>query len=76
MKRFNWPSTPIMEQIPRPPQPQLHPNSFVLLPVGALAGVSLEQWLCQQWLYLQAFQQAQAVARPSLPERDLLAVWN
>jgi hypothetical protein len=34
----------------------------------------LAQW--QQGLYRWAFEQAQAAARPSLPERDLLAVWN
>jgi hypothetical protein len=32
------------------------------------------RWI--QNLYRQAFEQAQAVARPSLPERDLLGVWN
>jgi hypothetical protein len=32
------------------------------------------QW--QQGLYEYALAQAQAVVRPSLPERDLLAVWN
>jgi hypothetical protein len=41
-----------------------------------LSGQELEQWLCQQWVYQQAFEAAQAVARPSLPERDLLGVWN
>ena len=33
-------------------------------------------WLWQQALYQWAFEQAQQVVRPSLPERDLLAVWN
>jgi hypothetical protein len=32
--------------------------------------------MCQSLLYQVAFAQAQEVARPSLPERDLLAVWN
>jgi hypothetical protein len=32
------------------------------------------QW--QQRVYQLAFEQAQAVVRPSLPERDLLGVWN
>jgi hypothetical protein len=35
-----------------------------------------EQWLWQQWVYHTAFTEAQAVVRPSLPERNLLAVWN
>jgi hypothetical protein len=30
----------------------------------------------QQQLYRLALEQAQAVARPSLVERDLLGVWN
>jgi hypothetical protein len=32
--------------------------------------------LWQQALYQRALAEAQAVVRPSLPERDLLAVWN
>jgi hypothetical protein len=46
----------------------------MLCPVGF--GLSPEQKLCQQWLYLQAFQEAQRVAQPSILERDLLGVWN
>jgi hypothetical protein len=30
----------------------------------------------QQQIYQLAFQEAQAVARPSILERDLLGVWN
>ena len=36
----------------------------------------LDQWLWQQTVYQQAFEQALAVVRPSLVERDLLGVWN
>ncbi len=57
--------------LPPAPAPAPAPGAFVLCPVG-LAGFAL--W--QQALYQWAFAQAQAVARPSLPERDLLAVWN
>jgi hypothetical protein len=32
--------------------------------------------LWQQDLYRRALEEAQAVVRPSLPERDLLGVWN
>jgi hypothetical protein len=39
-------------------------------------GIGAFQWLMLQQLYQAAFAQAQAVARPSLLERDLLAVWN
>ncbi len=65
-----------LDQLPRPPAAPPAPAGFVLCPVGAFACVSLDQWLCQQWVYLRAFEQAQAVVRPSLLERDLLAVWN
>ena len=30
----------------------------------------------QQYLYQLALEQAEAVVRPSLPERDLLGYWN
>ena len=37
-------------------------------------GESLETW--QLEVYCRAFEMAQAVVRPSLPERDLAGVWN
>jgi hypothetical protein len=62
--------------MPEPPQPEVRPDSFILCPFGTFPGATPEQCLWQQWLYLRAFEQARAVVRPSLPERDLLAVWN
>jgi hypothetical protein len=59
---------------PRPPQSGVSSEAFVLLPVPA--GLSAEQRAWQQWVYQKAFEEAQAVARPSILERDLLAVWN
>jgi hypothetical protein len=57
-------------RLPRPPLPEISPLGFLLCPMtGAL-------WLGQQLLYRCAFEQALAVVRPSLPERDLVAVWN
>lgn len=50
--------------------------SFVLVPLAWLPHVTPEQLVMQQWIYQRAFEQAQAIARPSLPERDLLGVWN
>ena len=64
-------------RLPQPPAPTPAPGAFLLVPVQALApGLTLEQMLWQRWLYQQALEQAQAAVRPSLPERDLLGVWN
>ncbi len=63
-------------RLPQPPQATPAPGSFMLFPLTVLPGILLEQALLQQWIYQQALAQAQAVARPSLPERDLLGVWN
>jgi hypothetical protein len=63
-------------RLPRPPAPGITPEAFMICPLTQFPGQSPEQWQWQQWLYQQAFEQAQAVARPSLLERDLLGVWN
>ena len=59
---------------PRPVAPAA--AAFVLYPVAALPPVSRDHAAWQRALYEWAFAEAQAVVRPSLPERDLLAVWN
>lgn len=56
---------------PRPAEPVIHAAAFWLVRVPATPAV-----LTMQQLYLQAYEQAKAVCRPSLPERDLLACWN
>ena len=56
-------------RLPLPPAAPITPTGFVLCPQAALNPA-------QQWLYQRAFELAQAVVRPSLPERDLLGVWN
>jgi hypothetical protein len=58
--------TPIA--LPRP-NTTIQPQSFLACPMGAMSPV-------QQWLYQKAFEEAQAVVRPSILERDLLGVWN
>ena len=63
-------------QLPTPPAPEPIPGTFALFPVALFPAATVEQLLFRQWLYLRAFEEAQAVARPSLPERDLLAYWN
>lgn len=55
--------------LPRPPQASVAPQAFLFCPALGLSPV-------QQWLYQKAFEEAQAVTRPSIVERDLLAVWN
>ena len=61
-----------------PAQPVVDPSpsatAFLLCPLMGLPLAA--QCPCQQSLYAWALAQAQAVVRPSLPERDLLGVWN
>ncbi len=61
----------------RLPHPQAQPisrSAFCACPASLrMRGLALA-W--QQRLYQIAYQEAQAVVRPSLPERDLLGVWN
>jgi hypothetical protein len=61
---------------PRPQPEQPGPGAFVLVPMNCLPPTNPAQWLWQQSVYQWAREQAEAVVRPSLPERDLLAVWN
>lgn len=58
------------------PTPTFTPAAFVLCPFASLPGMTPELASWQQALYQQAFAEAQAVVAPSLPERDLLGVWN
>jgi hypothetical protein len=60
-------------RLPQPPAPPPAPGAFLLFPPGCLPS-PWAPW--QQALYQWAFAQAQAVVTPSLPERDLLGVWN
>jgi hypothetical protein len=59
--------------LPRPAAPEPSFSAFMLCCVPC---ASAAQGLWVQELYRWAFAEAQAVVRPSLPERDLLAVWN
>jgi hypothetical protein len=52
------------------------PAAFVWIPAPVPCGTPMELVLLHLWIYHLAFVQAQAVARPSWVERDLLAVWN
>jgi hypothetical protein len=44
--------------------------------MALVTGVPAVALSWRQHVYQLAFEQAQAVVRPSLPERDLLGVWN
>ena len=65
-----------LNPLPRLAAPAASPSSFMICPVLCAHPVALEQFLWQQWLYQCAYAEAQAVVRPSLPERDLAGVWN
>jgi hypothetical protein len=65
----------ISYHLPQPLDPPLEPAGFLLMPL-AIVPVTLEQLQVQLWLYRAALEEARAVARPSLPERDLLGIWN
>jgi hypothetical protein len=76
MSRQHLPGEGDAIQLPKPPLPDVAADAFMPCPFGASPTADPVQWLCQQALYQWAMQQAQAVARPSLPERDLAGVWN
>jgi hypothetical protein len=63
-------------RIPQPSAPALTPGGFMVCPLALVQGQPPAQQSWQSALYQLAFEQAQAALHPSLPERDLLAVWN
>jgi len=63
-------------QTPEPPTANQASNSFVAVPWALWCGTPGEPAFQQLCIYQAALDQARAVARPSLPERDLLGVWN
>ena len=73
MSFYRLRTEPPPTRLPQPPAANPTPAGFVCCPHSV---ASPEYWLAVQWIYLLAFEQAQAVVRPSLPERDLCGVWN
>jgi len=73
-RRFSIPPEPVAEPRPRTTNPQAY--AFVAFPLAACQGLMPEPPQAVQWIYRQAFEQAQAVLRPSWIERDPLGVWN
>jgi hypothetical protein len=63
-------------RLPRSPAPEPSPSGFMLCPMFVTGGFTLQQLAFQHCLYQWAFEQAREIVRPSLPERDLLGVWN
>jgi hypothetical protein len=52
------------------------PASIFLLCPQLCYGLDPSLLQCQAVIYQLAFEEAQRVVRPSLPERDLLGYWN
>jgi hypothetical protein len=63
-------------RLPRPAAPGALPAAFMLYPVVCMPFMSAAQAMWMESLYRLALEQAQEIARPSLPDRDLLGVWN
>jgi hypothetical protein len=63
-------------RLPRPAAPEVMPGAFVLYPILCVPFLCAAQALWIETLYRRALEDALEVARPSLPERDLLGVWN
>jgi hypothetical protein len=76
MSRHRFSSLLESYRVPQPPQPAVTSEGFVVCPLPVQQVRSLEQVVWQNALYQLAFEQTQAQLRPSLPERDLLAMWN
>jgi hypothetical protein len=63
-------------RIPQPPAPPVKSEAFAQYPPALLEGLTEEEKASRQELYQRALQEAQAVARMSLPERNLLGSSN
>lgn len=74
--RFLDQTLPQQVRLPHPRPAAINPSAFCAYPVGPVSGGGGGASHWQQWIYQVAFEQAQAVVRPSLPERDLLGNWN
>jgi hypothetical protein len=76
MKRKPFLSQAEVYRLPQPASPSPSLQAFTLCPPALWQGWPPEQWQIQQWIYRRALEEAQSVVRPSLPERDLVGVWN
>jgi hypothetical protein len=78
MQRHRFLDRVLPQQLPlsRTRSVPINPSAFCVYPLAPARGVNGEPSPWQQWIYQIAFEQAQAVVQPSLPERDLLGSWN
>ena len=63
-------------RLPQPPEPRIEIGSFQVCPTSVLCTCTPEQMNGAIQLYHWAFEQAKAVARPAVIERELFALWN
>jgi len=77
MYRNRIAADPEAVRLPRPPEAPLLPQNFCWFCVRRLLGnAGAARCSALHELYHVAFEAAKVIARPSLPERDLLAFWN
>jgi hypothetical protein len=76
MSRNRIASLTYSTRIPQAAAPAIAPGSFLYYPVAWLPSAGPAAWTVLSAVYQGALAQAQAVCRPSLPERDLLGYWN
>ena len=62
--------------LPHRPEPAINPGSFVVCPLALVGRLPFQPQCWQSFVYQVALNAAAESCRPSLPERDLLAVWN
>lgn len=67
---------PLRSSPPKAIAPSTPTGAFMAVPWALVYGTVGEPAFQQMWIYQAALDQARAVVRPSLPERNLLAVWN
>jgi hypothetical protein len=75
MHQQRFAQQPECYRLPRPRLP-ITANGFVACPVNLMQRLPEQQIAWQIGIYQLAYEQVQDELRPSLPERDLLAVWN
>jgi hypothetical protein len=63
-------------RLPRSQEPVISPSGFLFYPSSWWQRGNMEHQQMQQRIYEIAWENAKAMARPSLLERDWLAMWN